>query len=387
MSINPVQDGPRLGNLGPDGLNLGSTIEDTDFNFTEADLLAGYTDPDGTPLQVKAGSVTDYGVITIDGTNYTYSPNLNFNGPTQINFTVIDDFGDEVATSKFFEVISVNDAPLITLDRPAADEDLKPKTYIVPLDDIFGVIPDTPVVQLLAPNNAITTNIVGASLQVDISAGYSDPIEFIYGDTIANPDSQYTLDILRLNQVADRNVVTGFERFFNLSDFPVFSDIEGLPLQSVLIQIPDSSLGSIRIGSGNFSTDTNGVDQLTTVASADFNQTNVYEVTREQIITGSVFFVTNPSPLNAGKSVDLEFFVKDESGDLSDIPGLIRIGILEAPLSVQESIEESKYEPIFDAALGSDRFASIDVIISSIGVTRGGSFGDSLFRTAAYYCQ
>ena len=31
---------------------------------------------------------------------------------------------------------------------------------------------------------------------------------------------------------------------------------------------------------------------------------------------------------------------------------------------------ESKYEPIFDAALGSDRFASIDVIISSIGVTR-----------------
>ena len=143
-----------------------------------------------------------------------------------------------------------------------------------------------------------------------------------------------------------------------------------MPLQSVLIQIPDSSLGSIRIGSGNFSTDTDGVDQLTTVASTDFNQTNVYEVTREQIITGSVFFVANPSPLNAGKSVDLEFFVKDESGDLSDIPGLIRIGILEAPLSVQESIEESKYEPIFDAALGSDRFASIDVIISSIGVTR-----------------
>ena len=84
---------------------------------------------------------------------------------------------------------------------------------------------------------------------------------------------------------------------------------------------------------------------------------------------------------NAGKSVDLEFFVKDESGDLSDIPGLIRIGILEAPLSVQESIEESKYEPIFDAALGSDRFASIDVIISSIGVTREEAlFGDSLFE-------
>ena len=156
----------------------------------------------------------------------------------------------------------------------------------------------------------------------------------------------------------------------------------------VLTQIPDSSLGSIRIGSGNFSSDTDGVDQLTTVASTDFNQTNVYEVTREQIITGSVFFVANPSPLNAGKSVDLEFFVKDESGDLSDIPGLIRIGILEAPLSVQESIEESKYEPIFDAALGSDRFASIDVIISSTVLPPGGgSFGDSLFRTAAYYCQ
>ena len=53
IAVNPVQDAPRPGNLGPDGLNLGSTLEDTQFTFTEADLLSGYTDPDGTPLIVN----------------------------------------------------------------------------------------------------------------------------------------------------------------------------------------------------------------------------------------------------------------------------------------------------------------------------------------------
>ena len=46
LAVNPVQDGPRLGNLGPNGLNLGDFDEDTTFAFTANDLLSGYTDPD-----------------------------------------------------------------------------------------------------------------------------------------------------------------------------------------------------------------------------------------------------------------------------------------------------------------------------------------------------
>ena len=108
IAVNPVQDAPRPGNLGPDGLNLGSTLEDTQFTFTEADLLSGYTDPDGTPLIVKPGSIsTKFGVVTLDGTTYTYTPNANFNGPTSIDYTIVDSAGAEVDTSKLRSFLSM----------------------------------------------------------------------------------------------------------------------------------------------------------------------------------------------------------------------------------------------------------------------------------------
>ena len=95
----------------------------------------------------------------------------------------------------------------------------------------------------------------------------------------------------------------------------------------------------IRIGQGNSSTDTSNLDNLVPIVSTDYNQNNVYELTRQDIEDGKVFFVANPSSFNIGKSVDIEFFVKDDNIDtngvdlsqLSAIPGLIRITIQEAP--------------------------------------------------------
>lgn len=370
ITVNPVVDVPRVGNLGEKGLNLGQTPEDTPTTFTTADLLAGFTDPDGFELTIKPDSVTNaYSTITLEGDTYTFTPNLNFSGSTQIDFTVVDAAGNEVPFSKFIDVIEVNDPPSITLDRDALDSDYKSKTYLIPFEQIFAVVPANPVVELIDPDLSITTQVVGDSLSIEIPAAYTEDVSFMFGDTVVDPNSLFTLDVLRPLQVSDRNVVAGFERFFALSDFG-FGDVEGLPLQSVLIQVPDTSLGTIRVGSGNFDTDTENVIQLTPLASSDFNQSNVFEVTREQIETGSVYFVANPSPLNAGKSADLEFIVKDESGDLSTLPGLLRITIQEAPESVQDFIANSTYEPIFDAELGLNRFDSVDTIISSIGITR-----------------
>ena len=153
---------------------------------------------------------------------------------------------------------------------------------------------------------------------------------FCHGDGTVDQDSIYELDVVRPDQVTDANAVVGFERFFTLSDFG-FTDIEGLPLKSVLIQVPNAELGSINIGPGQFSTDTTDVAQLLPVASFDLNKNLVVEITREQIASGKVFFSSNPSPDNVGQSVDLEFNVKDSSNDISVIPGLVRISLLEPP--------------------------------------------------------
>ena len=109
-----------------------------------------------------------------------------------------------------------------------------------------------------------------------------------------------------------------------------------------------------------FSTDTTDVIQLVPTGSNDFNTYAVVEVTREQIASGQVFFSSNPSPDNVGKSADFEFNVKDSSGDLSITPGLIRVSILDAPSSVEESIVDSKYESILILRL--DLIALIQLI-------------------------
>ena len=91
-------------------------------------------------------------------------------------------------------------------------------------------------------------------------------------------------------------------------------------------------MGSINIGQGQFNTDTTDIAQPVPIASTDFNNKNIVELTRDQIASGQVFFSSNPSPDNVGKTVDLEFNVKDSSGDISVVPGLIRISILELHL-------------------------------------------------------
>ena len=132
LTVSPVQDLPRLGNLGESGLNLRSTPEDTPFVFTADDLLAGYADPDSgytvpdvAPMTIKPGSVqSPYGDIVYNGVvdgkdTFTFTPFLNFSGSTQIDYVIVDDAQAEVATSKYINVTPVNDPPSVTLNREA----------------------------------------------------------------------------------------------------------------------------------------------------------------------------------------------------------------------------------------------------------------------------
>ena len=89
------------------------------------------------------------------------------------------------------------------------------------------------------------------TFDLEIPPGFTEDVSFAYGDGTVDQDSIYELDVVRPDQVTDANAVVGFERFFTLSDFG-FTDIEGLPLKSVLIQVPNAELGSINIGPGRF---------------------------------------------------------------------------------------------------------------------------------------
>ena len=180
LVINPVEDIPRLRNLGSEGLNLGSINEDTFLQFDVDNLLEGYSDPEGLVLSVKDVSVSPlYGTITNVGDNFTFIPKDNFSGPVQIDFTVVDQAGNEVLTSKYVNVEEVNDLPTIVLDRETVDEDFKSKTYSVPLDDIFDNVPDDLSFEIL--NNTppvVFAEIRDNNLVIDIPAAYLDDVIF-----------------------------------------------------------------------------------------------------------------------------------------------------------------------------------------------------------------
>ena len=112
-----------------DAITLTDGTEDTAYNFSAADLLAGVLDPDITyaedgsvssrdvdNLQV-IGLTASNGSITGDNaTGYTFSPDENFNGIANFNYSIIDGNGGSVSNTIALNIVAVNDAPDATFD-------------------------------------------------------------------------------------------------------------------------------------------------------------------------------------------------------------------------------------------------------------------------------
>ena len=107
VTITPVNDAPLL--TGAQATLVAGT-EDTAFIVTEAQLLQGFADPEGTTLVLSDLSV-DHGTIVSDGADgYTVTPDVNYSGPIVISYNV----GDGAASTPAFlstTLEAMNDAP------------------------------------------------------------------------------------------------------------------------------------------------------------------------------------------------------------------------------------------------------------------------------------
>ena len=253
----PVQDAPSLGKLSGDGLFLGEIQEDTTQVFTEAELLEFYLDVDDDSLSIVAGSVSSpNGTVTIneDG-NYVFTPTQHFFGATQISFTITDNAPgspNEITVEKFLKVIAVNDAPLI-------------------------------------------------SLPIDVSSDYIDERSQAVADIFENAPTKQ----------ASFSVAAGFDRFFTLSDFG-YSDQEVTTMHSVLIQVPDPSIGVFMLGPGNYVAE--GVNVLADELLPDgskisVDDTNFVRISYDDINDGKFFFASVPDAV--GRISKFEFKVTD----------------------------------------------------------------------------
>ena len=106
-----------------DAITLTDGTEDTAYNFTAADLLAGVTDPDISPAGVKdvdnlqvTGLTATNGTITFNSnTDFTFTPDANFNGIANFNYSISDGTAT-VSNSVALNIVAVNDAPDATFD-------------------------------------------------------------------------------------------------------------------------------------------------------------------------------------------------------------------------------------------------------------------------------
>ncbi len=107
VSVTNVNEAPVL--TGAKAV-LAAGAEDTAYTVSAANLLKGYTDPEGDTLSIS-GLSANHGVISDNGNGtFTFTPDANYNGPVTLNFTVSDGKGGSVAGTQSFTLAAVNDA-------------------------------------------------------------------------------------------------------------------------------------------------------------------------------------------------------------------------------------------------------------------------------------
>ena len=88
---------------------LANGTEDTPYTVSVANLLNGFTDPDGDTISISALSSNTGTLVNNNNGTYTFTPNLNFNGTVTFNYNVIDGHGGTLAATSSVVITAVRD--------------------------------------------------------------------------------------------------------------------------------------------------------------------------------------------------------------------------------------------------------------------------------------
>ncbi len=207
LTVNPVNDLPHAENKGY------QIDEDGNITFTDSDLLQGASDIDGDTLSISdvSYSGTD-GVLTINGDgSYTFSPNENFSGEVNLDFTVFDGTGTTDAKINV-TVTELNDPPIAGATAYTVDED-----HIITLTDE----------QLLANSS----DVEGEVAVSEVSYSGTDGIFTDNGDGTysfapnENFNGNISLDLIVLDEAGATASTTAGIEVIAVNDPPVSGDI------------------------------------------------------------------------------------------------------------------------------------------------------------------
>ena len=134
--------------------------EDSAYILTEAELLQGYSDPNGDDLSISNLSASN-GVLS-DNRNqsWTFKPAKNVNGTVSLSYSVEDGFGGSLDASQSFTVAPVNDKPSLTGNRASLSDGKENSSTIIREDALLQGYSDPDGDQLFITNLSVSSGAI-----------------------------------------------------------------------------------------------------------------------------------------------------------------------------------------------------------------------------------
>ncbi len=180
ITVTPVNDPPVAVN------DSYTTPEDTQLVISAPGVLANDSDVDGPfPLTTVLVSTTTNGSLTLNANgSFTYTPNLNYNGPDSFTYRARDGSGlDSNLATVSINVTPVNDAPVAADDSYTTPEDtqlvIAAPGVLANDSDVDGPFPLTTLLVATTTNGTLTLNANG-SFTYTPNANYNGPDSFTY---------------------------------------------------------------------------------------------------------------------------------------------------------------------------------------------------------------
>ena len=242
-----------------DVINLNSPPAAVDDAFTVAedsgatvlDLLANDSDVNGDALTISAITqpAAGTGSVVNNGTNVSFTPDLDFNGAASFSYTISDGNGGTASANVTVNITPVNDAP-VALDDAASTDNLTPITIDVLANDsdLEGDALSITDINLIGTAGSVTNN--GTNLTYTPAAGFSGTDTFTYTVSDGNGGSAtatVAVDVINQAPVAADDAFTVAEDSGAtiLDVLANDTDVNGDALTITAVTQPAAGIGSV----------------------------------------------------------------------------------------------------------------------------------------------
>ncbi len=404
---------------------LANAVEDVNYTVAQADLLAGFDDPDmGDTLTIE-NVVADHGTVTLQPNgDWLLVAESDYNGIVNLTYDVKDSTGNIVAATQTFEVTPVNDAPVVA--TPIAnklavkdvafsftpldtfldvDDAVDTLAWSATLDDAnnsplpgwlnfnevtheFSGTPAAGDVATLSIRLTVTDSAmasVSTVFTLEVAASNTAPVvDNPIVDQTVNEDVPFSLDVSGAFSDPDGNVLTLSATLADGSALPAWLKLASGKLSGTP---EDGDVGTISV----VVTATDGLDSASATFEITVNPVNDAPVGADKTITVDEdatytltladFGYTDPNDADADAFFGVEILASAGQGTLTKLDGTAIA--LPVVLTVAEILGGLVWKPAADAngnGLGSFTFKVID----DGGTANGGINKDTVAKTITF---